>query len=219
MLADDLVGVVALEALGAVVPAAHVAFGVEHVDRVVAHALEQQAVVLLGVAQRAFRLLALGHVEADAEHADGGAAVVADHLADAVQMTNAAVRTHDALFVAEIRARLERGADACLHLRAIVGMDEADEFLERAAELIGAQAVDVEQLLGPGDPVVARCPTTSFRDWRAAALPSDGYWRRRVRRCARARAGRARPGCGAGCPRCAGASPRRRSAPGSAPRR
>ena len=125
------------------------ALRVEHVDRVVAHALEQQAVVLLGVVQRAFRLLALGHVQADAEHADRGAAFVADHLADAVQMAKAAVRADDALFVAEMRARLERAADARLHLRAVVGMDEADELLQRAFELVGAKTVDVVQLLGP----------------------------------------------------------------------
>ena len=59
MAADDLVGVVAFDALGAVVPAAHAAFGVEHEDRVIAHVLEQQPIALFGLAQRAFGLLAL----------------------------------------------------------------------------------------------------------------------------------------------------------------
>ena len=108
MLADDLVGAIALDALGAFVPGPHVAAGVEHEDRVVAHAPEQQPVALLGFAQRVLRLLALGHIEADAEHADRGAVLVPDHLADAVQMTDAAVRADDALLVAEIVARFER---------------------------------------------------------------------------------------------------------------
>ncbi len=100
MAADDLVRLVAFEALGAVVPAAHAALHVEHVDRVVARAPEQQAVVLLGILQRAFRLLAIGHVQANAEHADRGAAFVAHHFADAVQLTDAAIRAHDTLLVA-----------------------------------------------------------------------------------------------------------------------
>ena len=149
MPADNLVGCVAFEALGAVVPAPHTALRVEHVDGVVARAPEQQTIVLFGVMQRAFRLLARGHVQADAEHSHSGTAFVADHFADAVQMTNAAVRADDALFVAEVRARIERGADAAIDLRTVLGMDKADEFLQRAFELAEADTVDVEQLLGP----------------------------------------------------------------------
>ena len=36
-------------------------------------------------------------------------------------------------------------------LRAVVGMNEADEFVQRAFELAGAQPVDLEQLFGPGN--------------------------------------------------------------------
>ena len=43
MLADDLVGEVALDALGARVPVGHVSFGIEHVDGVIGDALDQQA--------------------------------------------------------------------------------------------------------------------------------------------------------------------------------
>ena len=92
MTADDFAGGVALHALRRRRPSSHAAFGVEHIDRVVAHALEQQLIVLLALAQRAFGLLARGHVEADAEHADGGAVLVAHHLADALQVADAAVR-------------------------------------------------------------------------------------------------------------------------------
>ncbi len=42
MAADDLAGFVALDALGAAVPAHHPALRIEHVDRIVAHALHQQ---------------------------------------------------------------------------------------------------------------------------------------------------------------------------------
>ena len=42
----------------------------------------------------------------------GGAVLVAHHLADAVQMADAAVGAHDALLVGEFVARVERGVDA-----------------------------------------------------------------------------------------------------------
>ena len=71
MPADDFICVVALDLLGADVPASHLAVDVEHIDRIVADAGEQHPDVLLGFAQRAFGLLALGHVQADTEHADG----------------------------------------------------------------------------------------------------------------------------------------------------
>ena len=158
MAADDLVGLVTLDALGAVVPAAHAPVGVEHVDRVIARAPEQQAVVLLGFAQGLLGLLALGDVDADAEHAHGTAIAAADHLARAVQMAHAAVGPDDALLVAEGFARLQRLADARTHLRAVVGVNEVHELVERAAEALGRHAVDLVQLVGPGDAVARDIP-------------------------------------------------------------
>ena len=49
VLADDLVGGVALDALGAGVPGRDVAVRIEHEDRVVLHALDQQAEALLAL--------------------------------------------------------------------------------------------------------------------------------------------------------------------------
>ena len=51
MLADDLVGAVALEALGAGVPGQDMPLRVEHEDRVVAHALDEQPEALLALQQ------------------------------------------------------------------------------------------------------------------------------------------------------------------------
>ena len=70
-------------------------------------------------------------------------------LADAMQMTDAAVRPDDALLMADFLARLKRGADAVTHPRAIIGVDEADKFLQRAFELAGPQTVNLHQLAGP----------------------------------------------------------------------
>ena len=57
VLADDLVGLVAVDPLGALVPGHHVAVGVEHEDRVVAYVLDQEVEALLA-AQRGPCLLA-----------------------------------------------------------------------------------------------------------------------------------------------------------------
>ena len=51
MAADDLVGAIALEALRAGVPGENVPLGIEHEDRVVAHAVHEEAKALLALAQ------------------------------------------------------------------------------------------------------------------------------------------------------------------------
>src|SRR5690606_1414629 len=55
MLPDDLVGPVALETLGTRIPARHPALGVEQVDRVVAHPLDEQVVQAALVGRRPCR--------------------------------------------------------------------------------------------------------------------------------------------------------------------
>ena len=70
VLADDLVGAVALDALGAGVPGRDVAVGVEHEDRVVLDALDQQAEALLALPQRLLVLAPLGQVAGDFREAD-----------------------------------------------------------------------------------------------------------------------------------------------------
>src|SRR5579862_1752989 len=54
MLSDDFLCTIALEALGAGVPGEHVACRVEHEDRIIAHALDQQPEALLAVAHGLF---------------------------------------------------------------------------------------------------------------------------------------------------------------------
>ena len=70
MLADDLVGRVALDPLGPGVPGGDVAVGVEHEDRVVPDALDQEPEALLALAQRLLGLLALRQVARDLGEAD-----------------------------------------------------------------------------------------------------------------------------------------------------
>ena len=65
MLADDLLGRIALDALGARVPRRHVSGRIEHVDAVIGHALHQQPEFLLRPAQFLVGLAPLGEVARD----------------------------------------------------------------------------------------------------------------------------------------------------------
>ena len=59
VLADDLVGSVSLEALGAGVPGENVAVGIQHENRIVPHALDEQPEALLALLQVSFLLAAV----------------------------------------------------------------------------------------------------------------------------------------------------------------
>ena len=68
-------------------------------------------------------------------------------------MADAAVRAHDALLMGEFAAGFERRADAAFHFGAVVGMHRGDEIVDRAAERLPRQPVNVEQLVRPGNSV------------------------------------------------------------------
>ena len=70
VLTDDLVGGVALAALGSRVPAGDAALGREHEDRVVGDGLDQQPEALLARAQRLLLLAPTGDVPRDLGEAD-----------------------------------------------------------------------------------------------------------------------------------------------------
>src|SRR5581483_9414173 len=75
--ADDLFRRVALDPLRAVVPRSDVARGIEHEDRVVLHAVDEQAEQLLAAAELFLLLAMAGHVARDLGEADERAALVA----------------------------------------------------------------------------------------------------------------------------------------------
>ena len=68
MLADDFCGAVAFDALGSRVPARHPPLRIEHEDRAILHALNQQPEALLALAQGLLGALALGNVADHTEH-------------------------------------------------------------------------------------------------------------------------------------------------------
>jgi hypothetical protein len=91
MPADDLGCAVALDQRGAGVPGAHDARDVEHEDRVVAHALDDQAGALLAAPQRLLVLAALGEVAGDLREAPQRAVGVAQRGDDDVRPEQRAV--------------------------------------------------------------------------------------------------------------------------------
>ena len=65
MLADDLVRRIALDALRPRIPVGDDAFGVEHIDRIVGDALDQQPELFLAAAKRLFGFAPLGEIAGD----------------------------------------------------------------------------------------------------------------------------------------------------------
>src|SRR5919112_2539853 len=68
VLSDDLLGLVALDALGSRVPGGDTPLCVEHEDRVVVDAFNQQTKAFLVIAERLLSPLALCNVPDDGEH-------------------------------------------------------------------------------------------------------------------------------------------------------
>src|SRR5690606_23781395 len=99
--ADDLLGAVALDALRARIPVGDAPGRIEHEDRIVGDALDQQAEVALAGPQGLLGLLALGHVAADLDVADEGAVVVADRVERGQHPEAAAVLAHAPALVLE----------------------------------------------------------------------------------------------------------------------
>jgi hypothetical protein len=106
--ADDFFLAVALDALGARVPVGDDAFRRQHVDRVIGHALHQQAEALLALAQLVLGLLALGDVAGHLGKAEQQPFLVVDGVDDDVGPEAGAVLAH-APALGFILAVIERG--------------------------------------------------------------------------------------------------------------
>ena len=121
MLADDFVRPVALDALGAGVPVADDAAGVEHVDRVVGHALDQPAEQLLAASQLLLGLPSLGEVARDLGEAYE-LAVVVDGVDDDEGPEAAAVLAHAPAFGLELAVARGDLEHALRYARLAVGL-------------------------------------------------------------------------------------------------
>ena len=80
--ADDLLGLIALDALRPEIPADDVAFGIEHVDGVIGNALHQQPELLLASPERLFGGSALGEVARNLGKAEQRSRGIADRVDD-----------------------------------------------------------------------------------------------------------------------------------------
>lgn len=76
--ADDFLRMVALDSFGSGVPAGDIALGIEHVQGIVGHAIDQQAELLLAAPQGQLRLMLFGAVTGDLGKAQQLAFAAAD---------------------------------------------------------------------------------------------------------------------------------------------
>ncbi len=152
MLADDLVGRVALDALRPDVPGGHLAVDVQHEDRVFAHAFHQQAETLLALAQLLLMAASLREVAGDLREADQRAALVAHGRDDGVGPEQRTILADAPAFVlvrpeAFGDLQLMRGQAALERL----GRIEAREVA--ADDLVGAIALEAFRAGVPGEDV------------------------------------------------------------------
>ena len=96
-----------------------------------------------------FGPLALGHVQADADHAERLAVVAGKHLPRTGDPVDAAVLPDVAELDVKLAARLQRLSDGGVRRLPIIGMDELLEVVERAAERTGGEAVQRFEAVGP----------------------------------------------------------------------
>jgi hypothetical protein len=135
VLADDVLGRIALDALGAGVPIDHNAVGIEHEQRVVDHAGDERAELVRGFAQLLLRHLPLGDVAGDLGKADQPIILVADGVDLDQRPEAAAVFAHAPAFAFEMalaRGRLQhprRHADGAVFRRVETREMLADDFV------------------------------------------------------------------------------------------
>lgn len=79
---NDFLRSIALDTLGAEIPTADIAVGIEHVDRIVRDALDEPAELFLALADRLFGRPAFGQVAGDLGIADEFAGRTADRIDD-----------------------------------------------------------------------------------------------------------------------------------------
>ncbi len=111
VLADDLVGGISLDALGASIPIADIALRIEHVERVVRDALHEQLKLLLAALEAFFGRLSLRQVAGDFGEADQTADTIPDRVDDDMRPKTGAVLAHAPAF--HLRSAFARGRSDC----------------------------------------------------------------------------------------------------------
>ncbi len=123
MLSDNLLGKISLDALRSAVPAGDEPFRVQHENRVVGDAFDQQAKSLFASAQFFGRLPALGNIQAQADHPEGRTFAVAMRPSLGQHPAHRAIRPLNPILGIEFSARPERLANGEFHRR----LDPRDE--------------------------------------------------------------------------------------------
>ena len=104
------------------------------------------------------RLLAIGDVACDADHARDRPAFVLEDTSPTLDPSDGAVRADDPMLDVVARRRLERVADRVLHHRTILRVQDLLVGLVGAVERPGGEAVHDLEALVPGDPAARQIP-------------------------------------------------------------
>ena len=152
-LADDLVGDVAEQALGADVPAGDAPLQVEREDRVLARVVDDQAQPLLRLAQRLLGVAPVADVEDDRDRRRRPVVGVEHRRHRRAHPDDAAVAAHVALLHLERRAVAGEAAERLDVPGLVVGMDERER--RRADQRLGRAPGDQREAgVGERDPAV-----------------------------------------------------------------
>ncbi len=113
---------------------------------------------LLGAAQPFGGAHELRHVQACAEQLALSTLGPGRHLPPGTQVAELAVRPHDALFEREGLSIPQGLFDRLLNALSVLRVDAREIVLERGLEQPGVEAINSEELRGPGDPVLVDVP-------------------------------------------------------------
>jgi len=155
MPADDFVCPIAFDRCRASIPVADRAVGIEHIDRMVANALDEHAEALLAFVERALRFAPLGDVARDLGEAEQGAVFGADRIDHDLRPETGAVLAHPPALGFE-PSLLRRGPEdsrrkvGCLVLRCEEGREMC------ADDLAGLIALEAARARIPGRDMAAR---------------------------------------------------------------
>jgi hypothetical protein len=99
-----------------------------------------------------------GHVAARSDETHELALGPEVRLAEGIEIADRSVGTHDALRITERRLRGDRPFDGTTHAIAILGMEPAEERLERDLAALRLEPVDSVELVGPDHDVGLEAP-------------------------------------------------------------
>ena len=99
-----------------------------------------------------------GNVKCGPHDPYGTALLIGNDLSPSVKRTNASIRANDSVVEIQRRLVLIGGIHQAIHPFSIIGMDAFQKPLVGCLELLGREAVNLVELIGPGDDIGGDIP-------------------------------------------------------------